>query len=218
MTTAAEVRDLLDGCRELYLGHQPARDAELPPHDLEAEKVVLGAVLWGDRRASELRLRPAWLWYPDNRCTWAVLLAIEELGDAGRVAWGGCRVRPGPFRRRQLLPTCHALGVGVDTRLAARVLAQVGSGPLWYWERRLHQIMGYTGDPEECARIIRDKARERALLGRMARIERELRNGEPPSWELVHGIVAGLLRMRAGHRRRELEMAVRFVDSINGAC
>lgn len=187
MTTAAEARRLLDGCRELYLGHRPARTAQLPPHDLEAETVVLSAVLWGDRRASELRLRPGWLWQPDNRCTWAVLLALEELENAGRVAWGGVDARR--------LPSCQALGVGVDERLAARVLARVGSGPLWYWQRRLHWIMGYGGDPEECARIVRDRARERHLIVGLHRVEAALRAGEDPSVELLRWTARRLEQM-----------------------
>ena len=208
---AAQARQLLDGCRELYCGNSSTRAAELPPHDLEAETVVLSAVLWGDQRASSVRIRTPWLWSADNRCTWAVLLAVEELGDAGCVAWGGCLVR-------QLLPTCYALGTGPDVELVARALADVGHGPLWYWQHRLRQIMGYGGDVEECARTIRDKARERSLLARMARIERCLRAGEPPDWRVVTDTVAGLLRMRQGHRRRELEDALRGVRHEQDRC
>lgn len=195
MTTAAEARCLLDGCRELYLGHRPARDALLPPHDLEAETVVLSAVLWGERQASELRLRPGWLWQPDNRCTWAVLLVLEELGNAGRVAWGGVDVRG--------LPSCQALGVGVDERLAARVLARLGSGPLWYWQRRLRRIMGYGGDPEECARVVRDRARERRLIVGLQRVEAALRAGEEPSAELLRWTARRLEQMAVDGGRHD---------------
>lgn len=182
-----------------------------PPSDLEAEAVVLSAVLWGDRRPGQLRLRPAWLWLPENRAAWAVAQALEDMGLAGLEAWGGM----GRDKARQPRYSCRALGVGLDTRLAARVLPRLTSLPAWWWRRRLQQIMGRTGDPDEAARTIRARARERALIDRMSRIEAALRGGEPPDWQLVNGAVAGLLRMRAGHRREELRRAL--TGMVDGA-
>jgi len=51
----------------------------LPPHDLEAEAVVLSAVLWGDVEAHSTGLEPGDFWAPMHRSIWAVMLAAEEL-------------------------------------------------------------------------------------------------------------------------------------------
>jgi len=201
-TGPAKARALLGGCLELYAGNRAARQAELPPHDLDAEAVVLSSVLWGERRPSQLGVRRRWLYSPDNRCTWAVLEAVEEMGTEAMVAWGGDTERPA---------SCRALGTMPNTELVATALADgAGHGPLWYWRARLRRLMQRPPfeprrDPERCARIVRDRARERALLWRLGELEAALRRGERPDYGLVLGALAGLLRMRQAHRWEELE-------------
>jgi replicative DNA helicase len=137
----------------------------LPPHDLEAETVVLSAVLWGDLRASELRLRARAYWAPEHQQMWAALLSIEEQ------PW------PAP------------LGPGARLAAAIRVLEQLGAGR---WHERLVEIMGLTGDADRCTEIVRRKARERWLIRHMQRIEHLLRQGVRPSARLLDGTAAAL--------------------------
>ena len=172
-----------------------------PPHDLEAEQIVLSAVLWGDRTAHQLRLRPRWFFGPEHGELWAVLLSIEELRE----------------RVEQLGMLHHGLPV-----LVARVLAvppetsKPGAAvyvlPPRITLRRLREIMSRCAIRdryiEDAARRIRDRARERWLLRTMTQIEAEIRAGECPDGQLMLAGVEGLLRVRQAHRRAELTEAL----------
>lgn len=155
------------------------------PHDLGAETVVLSAVLWGDRTAEQLRLRASWFVSPEHSWLWAALTALEKL----RPAYD------------------YELRLAILLRLMSDLCAKTER----YWHCRLLQISSYGGDPERCAAAIRARARERAVLKRMGRVAADLLDGDAPDWHLVLDTVAGLLRMRADHRRQEL------LEALDGA-
>jgi hypothetical protein len=167
-----------------------------PPHDLEAEEIVLSAVLWGDATAHALGLGARQLWAPEHGQLWAVLLSIEELG-CERLAWGAwrCGLPPGPAcgtRSRGL----H-FGAGVDLKLALRVVVDL---PDWPPDPasaalRFRDIMRRAplwGTVEDAAARVRELSRQRWLIRHMQRIEHLLRCGERPSERLLRGVAAAL--------------------------
>lgn len=158
----------------------------LPPHDLGAEEIVLSAVLWGDRTACELQLRPRWFWCPEYKQLWAVLLTLEELGCERR-EWG---------RRRSDSAEVRAVP---DQALIAAVL---GKPPCEQQHqitlRRLREIMHAAplrGTVEDYARRIRERHRERQLIQVMQRAEAMLRAGERPPAKLLEWTARRLREM-----------------------
>jgi replicative DNA helicase len=137
----------------------------LPPHDLDAEAVVLAGVLWGDRTAHQLGLRPRHFWSPEHQQLWAIQLTAEELlGDD----------LPAATRLWVALSVCS-----VGERYVRELLL---CAPLWA------TVEGY-------AARVRELARQRWLIRHMHRIEHLWRQGERPSARLLRWTARRLEQM-----------------------
>ncbi len=93
-----------------------------PPHDLEAERVMLAAVLWGDLCAHELEADD-W-WWPEHRAVWAVVAALEEtLGCdvSWRLRWWAVLRMTKRLEQRRLLQMVSVVAAAGPRRCVARL-------------------------------------------------------------------------------------------------
>jgi hypothetical protein len=161
-----------------------------PPHDLEAEEVVLSAVLWGDVRPSALRLDPRWFWPPDHQWLWALLLTYEEmgllpLGQESRAMFA--RGQWWSFRGPDLSLLIASMSLPDEPDPRERRAPQVRWVPE-HARRRLLQLMGrcpgrHNGSRwmtiGDYAALVRRRWRDRQLCRGMQLIDAALRLGEP---------------------------------------
>lgn len=142
------------------------RPALPPPHDLEAEEIVLAAALWGDVPADDLRLRPEHFWADEHRQIWEVLMS-----------------GPPELRSYSFDLDIRALVVAALVQIEHRRLLEIlQTAPLWR-------------SVPDCAATIRRLARQRQLLEAMARIGAAWRSGSEASPKLLRWTGRRLVRM-----------------------
>jgi replicative DNA helicase len=134
-----------------------------PPHDLEAERVVLSAVLCDEVTATELRLATYHFLAPVHKVTWGTMLAMDKMG-------------------------LHSSSEPETWVWVSRVVADHRPHRWDITVRELGQIRGLMHTARaarEAAPRLRELDRHRQLIRAMQRLDAQLRTGVVPSRELV---------------------------------
>ncbi len=158
-----------------------AEQTAIPPHNLEAEKSVLGAVLLDDRHMAALlveeQLRPEHF-YRDQHG--AVFAAMKDLFDASRK---------------------------IDHLTVAEILRQQGKLETVGGAEVIDDLTGWVpaaGHAREYGRIVRENAQLRALLTSSYEIQASVFAREAPARELVERAERSVLEVAHDDRQRKL--------------
>lgn len=167
---------------------------QLPPADLPAEELLLGTVLWGDRTAHSFGLLPSHFWPPGHRRLWAVLLGIEQ-----------CRCLLRDWDLWWLIAQIYAVPPEPEIPGRATYAASPKHTIRWLLELLRLGAVCLRGNelsdparwqtPDEAARSIRERARQRLLIEGMQRVDSALRAGRRPSAELLRWTARRLEQM-----------------------
>ncbi len=174
------------------------------PHDLDAERVVLSAVLCGEVTATELGLRASCFMAPLHKVTWGTMLVME-----GMALENGCSSRTWAKLRTRLAWRDSPV---IRFRWVARVVADHRPQRWRMTARELLEIRGlmHTAAAARTAvQRLRELDRQRQLIRAMQRIDAQLRTGVAPSSELVGWTMRRLDLLRAG-RLPESPLEVRL--------
>ncbi len=161
----------------------------VPPHNLEAERSVLGAVLLDERHLNALlieeRLRPQHFFREQYG---AVFAAMLQLHDASR--------------------KIDHLTVAETLRQDGR-LAEIG-GP-----EAIDELAGWVpaaGHAREYARIVRENAQMRALLNASYEIQASVLSREAPARELVEQAERQMLEVAHDDRQKKIRPIAEILD------
>ena len=167
-------------------GHRPA--ATVPPHNLEAEKSVLGAVLLDERHlyalAADEQLRPEHFYREQHGLVFAAMLKLHQRGSR------------------------------IDQLTVAEALRQDGQLDQVGGEGAVDELAGWVpaaGHAREYGRIVRDNALMRALLRTTYEIQAKIgerRGGGEDLIEDAERLIFALRRDDVLSRQRLLEHAV----------
>ncbi len=153
----------------------------VPPHNLEAEKSVLGAVLLDDRHLFGLlveeHLRPVHFYREQHG---AVFGAMVELHNSGRK---------------------------IDHLTVADVLREQGKLEEAGGPAAIEELAGWVpaaGHAREYGRIVRDDAQKRALLTASYEIQAKVLSREAPARELVEGAERMMLEVAHDDRQKKI--------------
>jgi replicative DNA helicase len=168
-------------------GHHPA-GTSVPPHNLEAERSVLGAVLLDERHLATLlddeRLRPEHFYREQHQTVFAAMLSLYD-------------------RRRKI----DHLTVAEALREHGKLDEAGGAGAI-------EELCGWvpaSGHAGEYGRIVRENAQLRALLRATYEIQTQIAQRRHAGDELIEEAERLIFALRAGDatpRRRLLEHAV----------
>src|SRR5437764_6703256 len=153
----------------------------VPPHNLEAEKSVLGAVLLDDRHLFGLlveeHLRPEHFY---REAHGAVFAAMVELHNEGRK---------------------------IDHLTVAEVLRERGKLEEAGGPESIEELAGWVpaaGNAREYGRIVRDNAQKRALLTATYEIQADVLAGEAPTRELVERAERSMLEVAHDESQKKI--------------
>lgn len=150
-----------------------------PPHDLDAERTVISAVLCGEVRAVDLQLPSAAFWWELHACIWRVLLLARRpeptlYQDRALAVLGGTVAR---------IPEAHTQRDDVLRQLL-----------------HIRDEVPFTTKLLDAARRVWVLRRQRQTIAAMHRIEAAWRNGDDPAPELLRWTARRLAAQNGGDK------------------
>jgi len=156
------------------LAAPPASNGRVPPHNLEAESAVLGAILLSERALDpvliDVRLAPDDFYRERHRQIFRAMIRLKE------------RSEPGPIDTATLAAELESQGV----------LEEVGGRD---YLQHLPNVVPAAGNAAHYARIVKDRAVERRLLDATREIQERVYGAHSEARDLVEDAEAKLFQI-----------------------